>query len=322
MKPDDDCRSARNGIDEAVNTLASVPIALGGAASLAVSSILQQRDARQSPAEESLSWRLIADLVHRRMWLVGMGCVLVGFALQATALSFAPVAVVEPLMATELVLALPLATRLRRRRMGVREWTGAVAVSAGIAVFLAVSSPTGGNPEPRLLAWTEVALPVLAVALCLIALAGRDETPRRAMLLAAAAGLGFSLLALVLQSLVVLFTLQGIGALASWQPYAMALLGPVGFTVAQSAYQAAPLAVSLPILDSVEPTGAVVLSALLFHQSIAMSPLSLGLEAAAAAVAVAGIFLLGRSPLVLSIYERQQKQKESSPETSKSRSAG
>jgi drug/metabolite transporter (DMT)-like permease len=287
-----------------------VPLALAGAGSLAVSSVLQQRAARSAPEKESLSWRLIADLVRRPGWLVGMGCVILGFALQATALSFAPVALVEPLIATELVFALPLASRLRHRRLGPREWLGGIAVTAGIGAFVAASSPRGGNPEPSLATWAVVGLPVLAAASCAILLAGKRETPRRAAALALAAGLCFSLLALVLQSLVVLFAAGAGTALTSWQPYVLAVLGPVAFTIAQSAYQSAPLAISLPIIDSVEPVGAVVLAAFAFRQSLSLDPTSLALEVAGALAALSGLFLLGRSPLVISIYEQQQAKKD------------
>jgi hypothetical protein len=85
----------------------------------------------------------------------------------------------------------------------------------------------------------------------------------------------------------------------------------MAFTVAQSAYQAGPLAISLPVIDSLEPTGAVVLSVLAFRQSLSLDPISLALESFGGLVALVGIFLLGRSPLVLSIYESQQNKKES-----------
>lgn len=291
-----------------MNALA-VPLSLVAAGSFAVSSVLQQADARDRPAAETMSWRLIVDLVHRRNWLIGMGCVLVGFALQAMALSLAPVAVVEPLIATELVLALPLASRLRKRRLGRRERLGAAGVSAGVALFLAVSSPRGGDPEPGIAAWLLVGLPVIVVALSAIAFAGERETPRRAALLALAAGLCFALLALVLQSLVTVIARSPLLAVESWQPYLLVVLGPVAFTIAQSAYQSAPLAISLPIIDSIEPTGAVILSVLAFRQNLALAPSSLALESLGGLIALSGILLLGRSPLVLSIYARQQAEK-------------
>ena len=132
-----------------MNALA-VPLSLVGAGSFAVSSVLQQSDARDRPAEESMSWRLIADLVRHRNWLIGMACVLIGFALEAMALSFAPVAVVEPLIATELVLALPIASRLRKRRLGWREWLRRGGSKRGVGMFLACPPPVAEIPS---LAW-------------------------------------------------------------------------------------------------------------------------------------------------------------------------
>ncbi len=262
-----------------------------------------------APPEDSLSWRLIAHLLRRPTWLLGMAGVILAFVLQAVALHFAPVALVEPLIATELVFALPLASRLRRRRLGVREWLGAACVSTGVGLFLAVSDPRGGDVEPGLLRWVVVAGPVLAVACSAVLLARGPETPRRAALLAAAAGLCFGLLSLVTKSFVVLIG-AGLGrSFASWQPYALAALGVMSFTIAQSAYQSAPLASSLPIIDSVEPTAAVAFAAVVFGQSLSVTTTALAFECLGALLAVTGIVLLGRSPLVHSVYEQQQEQK-------------
>lgn len=258
-------------------------------------------------------------LFHKPSWLAGIGCDLVAFGCQAVALGFAPVAVVEPLICLELVFALPLAFWFRgygshgqrQRGLGMREWLGAACVVAGVGLFLALSSPAGGSPEPDLVIWAKVAVPVLAAISLGLLLARGPETPRRAMLLAASAGLCFSLLALVTQSFVTLVADAGVaGAFASWQAYVLLGFGVTGFTIAQSAYQAAPLAVSLPIIDSVEPTVAVVLASLLFGQRLSIAPGALALESFGALLALSGIWLLGRSPLVISIYEQQQAEKD------------
>jgi drug/metabolite transporter (DMT)-like permease len=289
------------------NLVIATPAALGAAIAFSVSSVLQQRSARDAPENESLSWRLIADLLRRGPWLAGMGCVLIAYALQALALAFGPVALVEPLIATELLFAVPLASRLRHQRLGRREWFGAAAVSGGVAVFLVVSSPEGGNAEPALARWAVVALPALVAAAIAIAAARGPESPRRAALLAAAAGLSFGLLALVTQSFVVLLARSPGTAFSSWQPYVLAVVGIVGFTVAQSAYQAAPLAVSLPIIDSVEPVTSVLFAALIFKQSLSISVGSLAGEVAGALLTIAGVVALARSPLILAVLARQER---------------
>lgn len=292
------------------------PAAALAAGSFAASAVLQQRAARDAPEDESLSWRLIVDLLHRRSWLAGMGCVVVGYLLQALAFGYAPIALVEPVIGMEIVLALPLAAHLRHVRLGAREWSGASCVVVGVAAFLALCHAAGGGADPGLTRWAIVAMPtVVLVAGSLVAARG-PESPRRAVLLALAAGLVFSLMALVTQSFVQLLGEVGLpGALESWQPYTVALIGPLGFTIGQSAYQAGPLAMSLPVIDSVEPTIAVVLAAVAFRQHISLAPLHLFGEVGGGAIAILGIFLLGRSPLVLSVYEQTQKAKEKGEST-------
>jgi drug/metabolite transporter (DMT)-like permease len=289
-----------------VNQPLAIVLAIAAAAVFAVSSVLQQRGARETPKGDSMSWRIIRDLLSKPVWLAGVSCVVVAFGLQASALAFAPVAVVEPLIAVELVLALPLAARLRKRRLGVREWAGALAVAGGVAIFLAVSSPTGGDPEPSLARWAVIGAPVLLAAAVVVAISRRPTGPKRAMLLAVASGLAFALMALITQSFVTLLRVRGIGVFASWQPYVLACIGAVGFTVVQSAYQAGPLALSLPIVDSLEPLGSVILAAFIFSQHLSTKPVDLVIEGLAALAAVVGLALLGRSPLVLSIYEQDR----------------
>lgn len=133
---------------------------------------------------------------------------------------------------------------------------------------------------------------------------------RRAILLAVGSGVCLGPLALVSQSFVVLLA-QGLPeALASWQPYVLAVLGAVGFTMAQSAYQAAPPAISLPIIDALEPVVSVLLAAVLFRQHLSVSAGSLALEAVGGLAAVAGVGTLSRSPFIRRVYEQQQRVKE------------
>lgn len=92
--------------------------------------------------------------------------------------------------------------------------------------------------------------------------------------------------------------------MTSWQPYALACLGAVGFLVAKSAYQSGPLAISLPIIDSLAPTVAVVLASIVFGQGLSLSVGSLSLESLGALSGTIGIVRPGRSPLVLGIDEQ------------------
>ena len=91
--------------------LLAVASALLAAALSAASASLQQHAAQQTasalprrPRDQALPvsaiivglWRLLALLVHRPLWLVGWWTNLVGFGVQALALHFGSVALVQP----------------------------------------------------------------------------------------------------------------------------------------------------------------------------------------------------------------------------------
>lgn len=276
----------------------------------AVSAVLQQRGAREVPADQSLRPTLLLTLLRRGDWLAGFVAMVLAYGLQALALGLGPVDIVEPVITCELVFAVPIAVRLHGHRPGRREWLGIAAVSAGLSCFLLGSSPTRGTTQPSLAHWLYGFVPCVVIGAVLVVLARGPESPRRAALLAGAAGLSFGLLALVTKSATGLLSHEGLVALLkSWRPEALLVIGVGGFLVAQSAYQAAPLASSLPIIDAVEPISAVLLATFVLNERLTLGAGHLVLETAGAAGAVAGIFLLGSSPIVLAIYESGQRKK-------------
>jgi drug/metabolite transporter (DMT)-like permease len=283
--------------------------ALGAAVLFAVSAVLQQRDARRTSSDDSLHLALFADLAARRGWLAGVAAMVIAYGLEATALGLGDVAIVEPIVVTELVFAVPIAAHLHGRSIGGREWAGLIAITGGVSAFLRGASPVGGTSEPALDRWLYGLLPAAAVIVVLVAAALHAKPATRAGLLAGAAGVSFGLLSLVTKSAAGLVEYGGIGALVtSWQPEVLCVLGIGGFLVAQSAYQAGPLASSLPVLDAVQPTVAVLLAATVLGERIALRPGNVALELLGACSAVLGVFLLGRSPVVLALYERESQQ--------------
>ena len=80
-------------------------------------------------------------------------------------------------------------------------------------------------------------------------------------------------------------------------------MGIVALTVSQSAYQAGPLAYSMPFIGVLEPLVAVVIGDIVLGEAVTLSRTEFMLELAAAGVACLGIVLLTTSQTVLSIYE-------------------
>jgi glucose uptake protein GlcU len=67
----------------------------------------------------------------------------------------------------------------------------------------------------------------------------------------------------------------------------------------QSAFQAGPLAESLPLLTAVDPVVSIMIGVLAFHETVGHEPGRVALEVIGTAVMIVGVLLLGRSPLVL-----------------------
>jgi drug/metabolite transporter (DMT)-like permease len=283
----------------------AIVFALSAAATFAVAAILQQESAQMVSGDKSLSLRLLADLLHRPKWLAGIACLIAGFGLQAVALSYGPVALVQPIVITELAFAIPLGIWRRHRRAGWREWAGIVSVIGGVSLFLWASSPVSGTANPRGATWLASLVPVGAVAAATVAWASTRHGPGRAMALGAAAGLSFGVLAVITKSTTYLLSVDVGRAFLHWQPYAGIAVGIAALVVSQSAYQAGPLAYSMPFVGVLEPVVAVTIGETVLGEELHVSGLMLGVEALAATGAVVGIVLLTTSRTVLSIYEER-----------------
>lgn len=293
-----------------MHTLVAYLAALLAAFTFAMSAVLQQESARKLPEEDSLSPKMAVDLVRDRSWLAGVGAMVGAYLLQAIALGFGPVAVVEPIIVTELIFAVPIAVRHAGRRPGLREWSGMLLAAAGVGAFLVAAHPAGGQATPSILRWGYGFVPWAVVATLLVLASRGPAGPRRAGLLAAAAGVTFGLLSLLTKSMIAVLTHHGfVSMLTSWQPWVVLTVGALGFLVSQSAYQAAPLASSLPLMDTIEPIVAVVLAAYVLREGISLSAADLAVETVGMLGTVVGVFLLGRSPLVLAIYEAGEQRK-------------
>lgn len=280
--------------------------ALAAGACFAAAGVLQQRVAATRPQDESLSYRLLLDLARQPQWLAGISLAVVSYAFQALALAFGALAVVQPLIVTELLFAIPLSARLQHKRLGAREWCGAVAVAGGLGLAIASANPRGGSPLPPGYQWLIVLLSAGAVA-ATGALIGRRLTGTvRASLFAVAAATTLGTQGALLQATTQVFRAGILQGLTSWQPYLMAVFAIGGLLLVQSAYQAGPLAASLPVVDAVEPTVAVVIAVAIFGEHVRLTSLPLAGTAVGIVALLSGIVALDTSPLVRMIYASQR----------------
>jgi drug/metabolite transporter (DMT)-like permease len=167
-------------------------VALGliaaAAASVAfnVGVILQAADARREPAAEGLRLSLLTHLLRRRRWLAGLALGGVGFGLQVVALSLAPFVVVQPVLATGLLLMLYLGVRMLGERVGAAEVAGVIGITAGIGL-LAWGTPTGIETVTSQAAVISVMGAMAGVALIPFLLRGRGRLDSATFVIVASA---------------------------------------------------------------------------------------------------------------------------------------
>jgi drug/metabolite transporter (DMT)-like permease len=244
----------------------AVLFALLSAVAFAVASVLQQRAARDVPEEHSMRPGLIWRLIRRPMWLAGTVADWIGFGFQALALGVGSLIVVQPLLCTGLLFALPVGAAWQGRRLARVDWISAIALSVGLAAFLVVGAPTHGKDFASTHAWVVTALVLGPVILGCVLAGMRTRNTARAVLLALATALLYSATAVLTKSAV---TELGSGLdtfFTSWEPYAGVAAGAVALLLNQSAFQAGDLQASLPTLTAVEPIVGSVLGFLMLDE--------------------------------------------------------
>ena len=303
---------------------AAVALALGAAASFAVSNVTQMSaiarqpspagaDApREASCDDNVSQRssktidrgLLVRVGRDPLWLLGLVASVAGFAMEATALSIAPVVLVQPLIVAELAFAIPLAAFVAKHRLGKAEWTGIALVSSGLLALLIVVHPSNTPISAPPARWLLLFGSVAAVVLGLLAVSKRAGAIARTSLLAGAAGVTFGLLSIITKATTHQLAVHGIGFLATWEPWVLAVLGITGMTLTGNTYQSGPLAVSLPLLDVGEPVAASLIATVVFGESLGRIGLAGdAVLAAGIAAIIGGVAALDRSPLVRSHVE-------------------
>jgi len=276
----------------------AVIAALAAAVFYALASVLQQREAERQPGAHALRFRLLARLARRPQWLAGLASDISGYALQWLALTVGSLVVVQPLLVSGLLFALPMKARLSNYSMRSWDWTGAVLTTCGLGGFLAVSDPAPGHPNVAPLTWAVVlgSGGILAVALVGVA---REASPKwRGMAYGTAGGIVYGECAALTKACAHLLSRGVVPLVESWQLYLLLGGGAAGMVLAMSAFQAGPLDASLPPLSATDPVVSVLIGAVGFGEALRVGPVFTTVEALSLALMVTGIFLLGHTDAV------------------------
>ena len=271
-------------------------LALLAATAFAFGSVLQQKGTLETPASGD-DPRFLAQLLKRPVWLAGGALQVSGWILQAAALDRGSLVVVQSLCATSLVIALPIGARITNQQIDRRVILGAVAMIAGIVLFLSVGQPQSGTAHPSAAAWWSACISATVIVVVLARIGGRHSGAVRALYFGSAAGVGFALQASVTKEFMSIFG-NGLDAIVhSWTTYALVASAVVGFVLQQSALKTGVLAPAMASSNAVTLFGSVVFGITIFDERLSngsnrLAPALIGL-----AVALVGVVLLaGTSP--------------------------
>jgi drug/metabolite transporter (DMT)-like permease len=258
---------------------------------------LQAIEARRTPREEGLHASLVWDLLHRRLWLTGLGIEWLGVPLEILAFAWAPFVVVQPLLACGLLVLLAVAHRLLGEVPSRAAMLGVALIIAGIAL-IAWGAPGQQDTHRGAGAVIGVVAGLVLVSLIPFALRGRRWDTAMTAVLGSACGFAATNVAMKLMA-------DNIGH--DYWPRAgvwllVAAFAGFGATVTgMTALQRARATMVIPISTAVQTFLPVALEPLFLRESFRSAdldglPLLVGLV-----VMLVGIVVLARTPNVSAI---------------------
>jgi hypothetical protein len=273
--------------------------AVGASCLYNTSIALQALEAREVGGEHSLRVSLLGRLVRNRRWLGATALGLAGWPLEIVALLLAPLTVVQPCLASGLILLLWLGIARLGERPGRREYTAVGAIVIGVA-GVAWAAPSRSTEHagivPVMIALVLIAVPLLAP----YALRGRSR--RAASLAVLSAGCGYAWTAIASKLLTDQLSGGAILAAAVWLATAAASEG-LALLSEMSALQRRPATHVAPVMFAIQVLLPVVLAPLIFSESWAETPGGGVALVAFLALAVAGTVLLAGSRAVGAVIE-------------------
>ncbi len=272
-----------------------VMLALAAALFAALGIVVRQLATRDVPVEEGMNPAIVLTLLRRPLWWAGTATAVLGYGCQALALAYGSLILVQPLLVSALLFALPISARVAHQRVTGAEWAWAVLLTVGLALFVVVAHPEQSSAGSSVLAWVLASVILGAVVIACIAAATRVLGPRRAVLLAIAVGVMFAMIAVLTKVCTRRFEDGGWAALlGNPAPYALVIVGVAATVLQQSAFHAGALQASVPTMLVLEPFVAVLLGALLIGEQLQVDGPALFLLPFAVAAMLAGTVALGR----------------------------
>ncbi|HET7629953.1 MAG TPA: DMT family transporter [Candidatus Saccharimonadales bacterium] len=266
-----------------------------------LSAVLQRVAAAREAPPQLFRRRFIVNLFQSKLWLIGAGFDILGFLLQALALAFGALIVVEPSMTTDLIFIMVVLLLGYKVPVGKREWWSAAAICVGLGGLLVVAQPRGGHLEFDVVKWVILsAVVALLIGLTIFVARRMPYGHARAAFTGLATAANFALSAGLTKLAVDILKTDGIPAvLTSWELYGMIASMVISIVMIQNTYGAGSLVVSEPTLAITKPLFGVIIGMVMFGDSVSTTPLSLALASIFVIILGAGVVILSGSRRII-----------------------
>jgi drug/metabolite transporter (DMT)-like permease len=271
--------------------------AVGASTLYSLGIALQAMDAKQAPHEEHLRLALAWGLVRRARWLLGTGLSILGFPLQVVALMLAPLVVVQPALATGLLILMLLAERMLGEHAGRYEHIAMFAIVVGvIGAGLTAPSRSTTHSEELTITLVLVGLGVASLLPYMLRALGRSN----AVVTMIGAGLAFGWSGVATKLASDDLSSHHLVPAAAWALSTAAASG-VGVLSEMSALQSRPAIQVAPVVFVTQTLIPVVLAPLLLGENFSATPLGGVPLVLSLGLLIAGAAALARSPLLLAL---------------------
>ncbi|MFB7494931.1 DMT family transporter [Streptomyces sp. NPDC056161] len=272
-------------------------LAVSAACCVGFGFVLQQNAAKDAPLSDFLSPRILLDLMRVPRWLGGIALMMAGMILGAVALGDGEISLVEPLLATNLLFALALSRHQTKQSLGRQGWAGLALLAGGVTAFIVAGQPHGGHAVTDPVRHWLIIGAMVGLALLLTTYAKRSRLSKGPVLLALAAGVLYGVQDALTRISGQRFSAGGLTEVfTGWQPYGVLVLGVTGLILVQSAFETAPLRMSLPALTAAQPLAGILCGVGFLGDRLRTDTGALAWEAVGLAAVVVGIVLLGLHP--------------------------
>lgn len=274
----------------------AVLLAVAAACCYAVAACWQQAAVHTAAGGGGLRWAQWARVLRAPRWISGFGLIAAGAALHASALSLAPLVVVQPIGVLAIALTTVLATRSAGHRLSRPTQLGVAASTLGVGLFvvLAATSPPATTVQAGVDTRASLLAGLLVVALGAVGAVGRGRV--RCLAFAATAGVAYGLVSVLVHTTATGVEAGGIGQihLIAVSGVAVALL--VGGWFVQQAYASGPPQVAVACQTVIDPMLGVGIGIGLLREAAHLtSSTAVGLVLCAA-LAITGVIVLARQP--------------------------